>query len=121
MLRKQHLTSAFKDAFSGLFYFFSGERNGRIQTCIAILIILLSLFLHISAMEWIVVLLCIGIVLSMEMFNSAVEKLCDIIHKDYHPAIKIVKDVSAAAVLWVSIISAVIGIIIFLPKIISLL
>ena len=119
--RKQvMLTQAFGFAFYGLFLFMKKERNGKIQLAIAVLAIACSVALQISGQQWISVLLCIAAVLSLEMLNSAIEKLCDFIHPGYHPTIKIIKDVAAGAVLWTSIISAVIGGIIFLPKIISL-
>ena len=119
-MKQQKFLAAFKNAFNGLWYFFLHERNGKIQCCAAVLVVILAAVLGVTATQWIILLLCIGAVLSLEMINSAVEKLCDIVHEDYHPVIKIIKDVSAAAVLFTSIISAVIGIIIFLPKIISL-
>ncbi|HVX50682.1 MAG TPA: diacylglycerol kinase family protein [Chitinophagaceae bacterium] len=111
---------AFKHAFNGLLYFFRHERNGRVQLVAAIVTVGFAVALHISATDWVAVLLCIGAVLSLEMLNSAIEKLCDIVHKEQHPVIKIIKDVSAAAVLFASVISIVIAVIIFLPKIFRL-
>ncbi len=114
------LTKAFGFAFYGLFCFFNMERNGKIQMAIAVLVIAVGLALQINLHEWIYILICISAVLSLEMLNSAIEKLCDLICEDYHPTVKIIKDVSAGAVLWTSIMSAVIAGIIFLPKIILL-
>lgn len=108
-------------AFNGLVIFFRHERNGRIQMVVAILIVLLSWWLKIAAAEWIVVLGCIGTVLSFEMINSSIEKICNLVHPKYHHAIKTIKDMSAGAVLFVSVVSAIIGAIIFLPKISQLL
>lgn len=116
----QTIPRAFANAFSGLYHFFCRERNGRIQLVITIIIIIASIMLNIYMMEWLIVLLCIIIVLSLEMLNSAIEKLCDITDSNYNPAIKLIKDVAAAAVLWASLISAVIGAVIFLPRIIYL-
>ncbi len=107
-------------AFNGLVIFFRHERNGRIQLLIAVLVVLLGFIFHISAAEWMIVLGCIATVLSFEMINSAIEKLCNLVHPAYHPAVKTIKDVSAAAVLFVSLISAIAGVIIFLPKILQL-
>ena len=114
---KQKTGRSFKNAFSGLCHFFRHERNGKIQAAIGICALLLAAFLRITRNEWIAVLLCIGSVLSMEMLNSALEKLCDLVEPAVHPQIKIVKDTAAGAVLWVSMFSAVIGGIIFLPEI----
>jgi diacylglycerol kinase len=119
-MKSQNLPSAFKNAFNGLFYFFVHERNGKIQLCAAIVVVAFAVGLHISASEWLVILLCIGSVLSIEMLNSALEKLCDLVQKEYHPVIKIIKDVSAGAALFASIISVIAACIIFLPKIITL-
>jgi diacylglycerol kinase len=68
-----------------------------------------------------VLLGCIASVLSFEMINSAIEKICNLVHPTYHPAIKTIKDMAAGAVLFVSVISSIIGAIIFLPKILQLL
>lgn len=114
------LTKAFGFAFYGLFLFMKSERNGKIQMAISVLVISAGIALQITAHEWIIVLLCIAAVLSLEMLNSAIEKLCDLVYEEYHPTIKIIKDVSAGAVLWTAIVSAIIAFIIFLPKIILL-
>ena len=112
---------AFENAFNGLKYFFLHERNGKIQLSITAMAILLAVYVGASSGEWIVILLCIGVVLSLEMLNTAIEKLCDVVQEDYHPSIKIIKDVAASAVLWISIMSAIIGAIIFIPKLLSIL
>jgi diacylglycerol kinase len=103
-------------AFNGLVIFFRHERNGRIQLAMAVVAVLLSWWLKISAAEWIVVLGCAATVLSFEMINSAIEKICNLVHPKYHPAIKTIKDMAAGAVLFVAMASAVIGAIIFLPR-----
>lgn len=119
--KKHSVLQAFYYAFRGLQNFFFRERNGKIQLVIGCITVIAAFVLHISQVEWLIILLCIGLVLSLEMLNSAIEKLCDLVHRDFHPVIKIVKDVSAASVLWSSIISTVIGCVIFIPKIIALL
>ncbi len=118
---KQSFFTALYNAFNGLFDFFSNERNGKIQLAVALATIATAAFLKISLNEWVAVLLCIGMVIGLEMLNSALEKLCDLVEPGYHPSIRVIKDISAGAVLWASIISTVAGTIIFLPKIISLL
>ena len=117
MKENKNFLAAVSNAFNGMKYFFSNERNGKIQLAIAVIAIALSVGLRISTNEWLVVLLCIGLVTGFEMMNTAIEMLCNIVHKEYHPAIKIIKDVAAASVLSVSLISLVSGLIIFLPKI----
>jgi len=119
-MNRRNIFSAFANAFNGLFYFFANERNGKIQLGAAAIVVAFALYFRISINEWVAVLLCIGAVLSLEMINSAIEKLCDLVHPEYHPVIKIIKDVSAAAVLFASIISAIAAAVIFLPKIFTL-
>lgn len=104
-------------AFNGLVVFFRHERNGRIQLVISVAVIILAFLLHVSTLDWIILMICIATVLALEMINSAIEKLCNLVHPKYHPAVKVIKDISAGAVLWVSVSSGIIGVIIFLPKI----
>ena len=111
------LIKAFKNAINGMTYFFLHERNGKIQLAIAALVVVLGWGLQVSRMEWLVLMGCIAAVLSFEMMNSALEKLCDVVQKEFHPSIKLVKDMAAAAVVWVSILSAIAGLTIFLPRI----
>lgn len=118
---QQSLLKSFANAFAGMAYFFTNDRNGKIHLAITVIVIAASVALQVSAIEWMIVLLCIALVISLEMLNSALEKLCDLVEANYHSTIKVIKDVSAAAVVLSAIISVVIGIIIFLPKIILLL
>lgn len=118
---QQSLLKSFTNAFAGMAHFFANDRNGKIHLASAITVVITSITLHISAIEWLAILLCIALVIGLEMLNSALEKLCDLVEPNYHPTIKVIKDVSAAAVVLAAIISVVIGVIIFLPKIILLL
>jgi len=118
---RQALNKTFVNAFNGIQYFFKNERNGKIQLFVSFLVMLTGFYFRLPTIEWVFIFLCIGAVLAMEMLNSALEHLCNMVHHDYHPAIKIIKDISAGAVLFTSIISVLIGFIIFLPKILSLL
>jgi diacylglycerol kinase len=121
MNKEPNLLTAFRHAFNGIKQFFIADRNGKLHFIASVIVIAAAFALHVSATEWIVLLLCIALVIGLEMINAAIEKLCDLVHKDFHPSVKFIKDVSAAAVLWISIISAVIGFTIFIPKIIILL
>jgi diacylglycerol kinase len=108
---------SFKYAFKGIVSAFSGESNCRVQLSVGIVVVLVSAVLGLSPLEWCMILACIGLVISLEMVNSAIEKACDRITRERDDYIRYVKDMAAGAVLWSSIISAVIGAIIFLPKI----
>lgn len=110
---------AFGYALTGLVVFFRHERNGQIQVTMAFIVVVLGIVLHVSKLDWMLLAGCIALVLSLEMINSAIEKLCNLVHPTYHPAVKIVKDMTAGAVLWASAFSAIIGAVIFLPKILE--
>lgn len=113
------LLKAFKYAFQGILTFSSTDNNGKIELCFAVIAIAAGFMLYISTFEWIAVVLCIALVLSLEMFNAAIEKLCDMVEPAFHPTIKIIKDIAAGAVLLSAVASLIIGLIIFLPKILS--
>jgi len=116
-MQKQTFLNAVTNALNGIFFFFKKERNAKIQLCIALFVLLMSYYFKLDKSEWIIVCLCIAMVIGLEMINSAIEKLCNAIHPEIHPLIKQTKDIAAGAVLWMCIISGVIGAIIFLPKI----
>jgi len=108
-------------AFHGVKQFFSRERNGKIQTVFGITAIVLGFTVSLSSFQWLLVLFCIGLVISLEMINSAIEKYCDLFTTDFHPRIKVIKDVAAGAVLVASLMSLVIGLIIFIPALVKFL
>jgi diacylglycerol kinase (ATP) len=97
-----------------------GQVNIKIHTCIALLTIVLSILLSISALEWVCVVICIGMVIAAEMTNSAIEALVDLVSPEWNEKAGIVKDIAAGAVLVLAIISVIVGGIIFLPKIMAL-
>lgn len=109
---------SFGFAWNGLKICFTSETNFRIHVLFTIAAILLGLVLHVSPAEWLVMLFCIGLVAGMEMMNTAVEKLCNVVQEDIHPGIKVVKDIAAGAVMVAAGCSLVTGFIIFAPKII---
>jgi diacylglycerol kinase len=115
------LKSKFQNAFRGLGYFFRHEKNVQIHFIIAIVVILAGFFLGISITEWLAVLLCIGGVITAEGINSAIERLSDMYSKEQNKNIKIIKDLSAGAVLFMAIVSLVIGMIVFLPYLLKII
>ena len=118
---RQPLHKTFSTAFKGIIYFFKTERNGKVQAVVATCTLLTAMYLQLSVTEWVLVLFCIAGVICLEMVNAALEHLCNHVHSDYHPSIKIIKDVAAGAVLFSSVISVITGFIIFIPKILLLL
>ena len=108
-------------ALNGIKLLFTGQNNIKIQGFIGILVCLLGWIVTLSTLEWMIVLFCIGWVLSAESFNTAIEYVVDFISPDYHIKAGQIKDISAGGVLIISIISSIIGLIIFIPKCIKLL
>jgi diacylglycerol kinase len=106
-------------ALSGTYLFFREERNGQVQGVIAASAIAAGAFFGIGCAEWLVLLLCIGLVIGLEMLNSAVERVCDMYSTQFHPAIKTIKDVAAAAVLWSALMASLAGLIIFTPHVVA--
>jgi diacylglycerol kinase (ATP) len=93
------------------------ERNFKIQLAAALIAIILGIVLHISILEWLAVIFCAALVLCLEMVNTAIEKSIDLVHPEWNEKAGQIKDISAGAVLVVAIASAMIGAIIFVPKI----
>jgi diacylglycerol kinase len=102
-------------AWAGLVHAFKKEVHLRLQAGIAILVVCSGFYFSISEKEWLIIGLCICLVLAFELLNSAIEKLCDLVTLEKEPAIKYIKDVSAAAVLLVAVFAAVCGLVIFIP------
>jgi diacylglycerol kinase len=108
---------AFGFAFSGIYQALKTETNLRLHVIIAVFVILAGFYFSISKLEWFAVLLCVTLVICFEMFNSAIEKLCDLYSIEKNEKIKYIKDVCAGAVLVVSVFSAIYGCAIFWPYI----
>ena len=109
----------FAYAISGFSYAFRSQVNMRFHIFAAVVVIALSVWLKINVMEWCVILLCIGSVLAAELINTSLEVSIDIISPNFNEKAGQAKDLAAAAVLVVCIVSAIIGIIVFLPKLIQ--
>ncbi|MBA4853115.1 diacylglycerol kinase family protein [Emticicia sp. BO119] len=109
---------SFKFAFQGIWVLMH-ENNARFHFFATIVVILTGFLVGLSNTEWSIISIMIGLVWAAEAFNTAIEKLCDFVTTAQHPIIGKVKDLSAAAVLIISCIAVIIGIIIFLPKILA--
>jgi diacylglycerol kinase len=112
---------SFNDAFRGLWWLVREEHNSWIHLTITAILIPACFLLHISLNEWILIIICIGMVLSLELINSAIERLADKISPDHDPAIGKIKDIAAAAVLMGAIAAAAVGLLILLPKFLILI
>ncbi|KAF0196750.1 MAG: diacylglycerol kinase [Bacteroidetes bacterium] len=110
------LGRSFSAAFRGLWLIFRTERNARIHLAAAVLVTIAGCFLGISKTDWIIILLLFAIVIAAEMINTAIEKLADVVESGFSERVRDLKDISAGAVLWTSMVSVIIGIIIFAPE-----
>ena len=103
----------FQYAFSGIIHCIKNERNMRFHTVTALYVLVFARFFDFSREDYILLLLTIGGVISAEMFNTAIEELCDKVSPEYHPLIKFSKDCAAGAVLVLAIFAAVTGFVLF--------
>lgn len=104
-----------RHALRGIRYAFSSERNFQLELFMAALAVLLSFLLPLSSSERAAIFLVIALVLPLEMLNTACERVMDMMKPGIHPYVKVVKDLSAGAVLLASLLASLVGIAIFLP------
>lgn len=121
VLSIKRLRKSFGYAFKGIDDVIKHEPNMKIHVVIAILVVIMAFILKVSIIEWIILVLLIGAVLAAETINTTIENLVDMYTKEYDEKAKVVKDTAAGTVLILAITSAIIGLIIFIPKIIYLL
>lgn len=103
-------------ALRGAFLLMRTEASIKIQVFLALVMTALGFYFEISSTEWMLQIFAIGLVMGIEGLNTAVEKLCDFVHPEYDSKIGFIKDISAGAVMIVSIAASIIGLIIYLPK-----
>ena len=120
MLKVGRLLKSFTYAWRGLFKTFHEEQNLQIQTVSALIAVALGLFFHIGQGEWLALILAIGLVLILEIINSAVERVTDVLKPRINTYVKEIKDIMAAGVRLASITAAAIGLVIFIPQILAL-
>lgn len=120
--KKQNLANTFKNARKGMRLTIKSERNIRIHFATAILVLITAFCLHFSITQFCIILLTISAVISAEMFNSAIEFALDsIFHNKYSRMVGMAKDIAAGAVMLVTIMAVLIGVLLFAPPIITLL
>lgn len=118
-VEKRTFIDSVKNCLDGINYVLANEKNFVREIILGIIAVLASYFFGISRMEWIVVILLINFVLIMELLNTALEKVVDLYTTKYNEIAKVVKDVASASVFLMSLFSAIIGFLIFLPYIIE--
>lgn len=109
----------FADAFNGIVSALKSQKNMKIHIAAAIVVISCGFFFNITLVEWCVLIIAIALVIAAEIFNTAIEWICDFIEPSYNKKIGLIKDAAAGAVLVLSIAAFAVGLIIFLPKILN--
>ena len=117
--KTKKLINSFKYAFQGIATSFKTERNMKIHVLIMVLVIIAGIVLKISSLDWIILVIMIVLVISAELFNTTIETVVNMITMEKNEKAKIAKDVAAGAVLVLAIGSVIVGLIIFVPKILD--
>ena len=102
-------------AFRGAFFLLKTEPSIQVQAVIAILVTILGFYMEISTTDWIFQTIAIGLVMSLEGANTAIEEIADFIHPDFHHKIGLIKDLAAGAVFIAAITAIIIGLLIYIP------
>lgn len=114
--KKEPLYKSFSYAFSGIWTCIKKERNMKIHCCMALLVVAAGLILKLSVTEWGICLGFIGLVMALELVNTAVESVVDMVTQEKKALAKIAKDTAAGAVLIAAVMAAAAGLLIFVPK-----
>lgn len=117
---RKKIINSFKYAFEGIKSSLKTERNIKIHFSMMVLVIVAGILLDISTYEWMICIILFGMVIGGELVNTAIEEVTDLVTTEINPKAKLAKDIAAGAVLIMAITSAIIGLIIFIPKIILL-
>lgn len=120
MINPAQFKKSVSNAWHGAVLVFRSEQNFRLQVVVGLVVIISALLFQVRWTEFIVLILMIGAVLSLEMINSILERIVDTFKPRIHPAVRDIKDIMAATVLTTSIAAAIIGLIIFFPYFLAL-
>lgn len=112
---------SFKYAFNGIWQTLTREPNFRIHSLAAVVVVIFGFICDLNTTEWIIIVITIGAVMSAEIFNSAIENIVDLVHPERSQQAGLIKDMAAGAVLVLAIAAAIVGFIIFIPKMIDFL
>lgn len=118
---KRKFTRSVRDCINGFKFININEDNFKREILLGIIALLISYILKISKLEFIIIIIMIGLVLTCEVINTAIERLVDLVSPSYNKLAGEVKDIMAFSVFLMCIISLIVGVIIFVPKIIVLI
>ncbi|PLT30969.1 diacylglycerol kinase family protein [Peribacillus deserti] len=119
--RKNPFYKSVSFAANGIYMALKTERNVRIHAVISVLVLIAGWILNLTQIEWLFIFLSIGVTISLELVNSALERAVDLATEEYHLLAKQAKDMAAGAVLFFSFISIIIGLVIFVPRLMELI
>lgn len=108
--------ASFRYAFQGLADLFRSQPNARIHLAVALVVVVAGWALRVSRLEWLALVICMGLVIALEAVNTALEHLTNLVSPTFHPLAGKVKDVAAAAVLVGALGAVIVGLIVFLPR-----
>lgn len=109
----KYFLRSFVYAVNGIWSGVADQQNLKIQIGVALMVVGAGFYFRITPVEWCIILLCIGLVLGLEMMNSAIESLVDLVTLERKPLAGRIKDIAAGAVLLVSAIAVVVGVVVF--------
>lgn len=118
--KNDNVIQSFKIGIIGIFDTIRKERNIKIGLFITLVLVIISIFLKLSTIEWIVVILTSGLVITLEFINTALEYTVDMAMPNIHPLAKLSKDTMAGAAVFMVLVAFIIGLIIYIPKIVGL-
>lgn len=119
--RAATLVSSFGYAFQGIAHLFRTQRNAQIHAGISLLVVIFGALFQIEQSEWLAIIITIMVVIAAEGANTAIEAVVDLASPSYHPLAKVAKDVAAGTVLLTAIGAVIVGVIIFLPRLLNFL
>ena len=106
-------------AFKGAYHLIKNEASIKVQFAIGIVMTIAGFYFQLSTFEWIIQILVITLIMAIEGINTAIEEIADFMHPEFHKKIGLIKDISAGAVFIFAVGAIIIGLIIYLPKIIT--
>jgi diacylglycerol kinase (ATP) len=121
MIDVRRVLRSFRFAAQGIVDLFRFENNAKVHLLIAVVVLVLGVWLHLSLVEWALIITQIGLVWAAEAVNTAIEKLCDFVSPGIHPQIKAIKDLASGAVLILALTAVVTGLLILGNRLLDLL
>lgn len=118
-MKTRSVWHSFQCAFAGWRHVVATGRNARIQVGIAMTVVALAAWLHVSRTDWVLLVISIGVVLAAEALNTAIESAVDLASPEHHDLAKRAKDAAAGAVLLLAITAVVVGLLVLIPQLLA--